>query len=112
MKIFNCRKTPKPNVADIEALNKEINNIYYKIYTDTYTKSTMNKANYGADFFWNGTLDDSQFDLLYDINQVGKLLFENFTDSPQVLFYRLPKATQSSNQNGTTPLTNQSSYQV
>ncbi|MEI8009110.1 MAG: hypothetical protein WCI00_07170 [bacterium] len=42
-------------------------------------------------------MDDSDFDLLYDINQVGKILFDTFTDSPQVLFYRLPKSPTGSN---------------
>jgi hypothetical protein len=45
-------------------------------------------------------LDDIDFDLLYDINQVGKILFESFKDSPQLLFYRLPTLQQSSSQNG------------
>jgi hypothetical protein len=45
-------------------------------------------------------LDDSDFDILYDINQVGKILFENITETPQLLFYRLPNSPQSSSQNG------------
>ncbi|MEI6672340.1 MAG: hypothetical protein WCL02_03045 [bacterium] len=44
-------------------------------------------------------MDDSEFDLLYDINQIGKILFDSFTDSPQLLFYRLPKIKKSSSQN-------------
>jgi len=58
---------------------------------------------------WNGTLDDSDFDILYDVNQVGKLLFDSFKETPQILFYRLPKAPQSSSQNNND---SSSSYQL
>ena len=62
--------------------------------------STLNKSNYGSDFFRNGTLDDSDFDLLYDINQVGKILFDAFKDTPEILFYTLPTLKKASAQNG------------
>lgn len=57
--------------------------------------SALNKNNFGSDLFWNGTLDDSDFDLLYDINQIGKLLFDDVIESPEILFYRLPKSPSS-----------------
>jgi len=58
--------------------------------------NALNEYTFGSDLFWNGTLDDSAFDLLFDINNVGKLLFDNFKDSPEVLFFRLPQASTSS----------------
>ncbi|HBB03513.1 TPA: hypothetical protein DCZ39_01220 [Patescibacteria group bacterium] len=62
-------------------------------------------------------MDDSDFDILYDINQVGKTLFENFKESPQILFYRMPAKVGASPiipQAGgaLSSLTDQSSYQV
>ncbi|MEI7920089.1 MAG: hypothetical protein WCH65_08300 [bacterium] len=91
-KFFACKHISSPaNIDQITALNNEINTIYFAGYTNTYSMSTLNQDNFGSDLFWNGTLDDSDFDLLYDINQVGKLLFDAFQDSPEVLFYRLPQ---------------------
>ena len=52
--------------------------------------STLDQDNFGSDLFRNGTLDDSDFDLFYDIEEIGKLLFDQFTESPDILFYRLP----------------------
>lgn len=110
-KFFVCRKISTPTSTDIENLNNEINGLYYDVYINTYTMSTLNKPNFWSDLFWNGTLDDSDFDLLYDINQVGKILFENFTDSPEILFYRLPKSPTSSN-GGNSSSSNQNAYQL
>jgi hypothetical protein len=75
-------------------LNNEINTLYRDGYINSYTISNLNKENFGSEILWNGTLDDSDFDLLYDINQIGKILFEDFTESPQILFYRMPKSPQ------------------
>lgn len=115
-KFFACKQIYKPTSADVEDLNNEINTTYYAIYTNTYTMSTLNKANFGSDLFWNGTLDDSDFDLLYDINQIGKIFFEGFVDSPQILFYRLPLSEQFSFSNtslSSSPTSaNQNSYQL
>ncbi|HMS90803.1 MAG TPA: hypothetical protein PKC87_01155 [Candidatus Absconditabacterales bacterium] len=99
-KFFACRNIEKPTSADIQNLNNEIHLVYTDIYTNTYTMSTLNKSNFGSDLFWNGTLDDSDFDLLYDINQIGKILFDDIAESPEILFYRLPTSPSSQNDNG------------
>lgn len=114
-KFFACKKISVPATSEqITALNNEINAVYYDGYANTYSLSTLNQDNFGSDLLWNGTLDDSDFDLLYDINQVGKVLFEAFQDSPEVLFYRLPEIASPSAQNGgaLSSITDQSSYQV
>lgn len=99
-KFFVCRGVLVPTDVDVKNLTDEINGVYYKSYTTSYATSNLNKDNYGSDFFWNGTIDDSDFDILYDINQVGKILFDSFKDTPQILFYRLPVANNSSSQGG------------
>ena len=111
IKFFACRKISTPTLIDISNLNHEINTVNYDAYSNAYTMSTLNKTNFGSDLFWNGTLDDSNFDLLYDINQVGKILFEWFTDAPQLLFYSMPKSPTNSNGGGSSS-SNQSAYQL
>ncbi len=98
-KFFTCKGiTTTPTLDQITSLNTEINTIYFEWYNNAYALSTLNQDNFWSDLFRNGTLDDSSFDLLYDINQIGKILFDNFKDSPQILFYRLPKTPVASPQ--------------
>jgi hypothetical protein len=37
-------------------------------------------------------LDDSDFDLLVDINALGTAFFSVFNPVPEILFYRLPES--------------------
>ncbi len=114
-KFFACRGIfGLVNNKQLEALNNEINLRYYNGYANSYMLDTLNEDNFGADLFWNGTLDDSDFDLLYDIDQIGKVFFEDFKESPQVLFYRLPQVEGAITQNGSdlSSLSDQGSYQV
>ena len=39
-------------------------------------QNTLDNANHGDDMFFNGTLDDSPFDLLLDIQLIGDILFK------------------------------------
>ena len=109
-KFFICKKIANPTSADSANLDTEINAKYLEIYPNIYSMSTINKDNFGSDFFWNGTKDDSDFDLLYDINQIGKILFENIQDSPQILFYKLPKSSAAAN--GVDYWSTQNAYQL
>ncbi len=95
------------------SLNAELTQHFSDIYLNTYTISSLTYDNFWSDLFWNGTLDDSDFDLLYDINQVGKLLFDEFKESPEILFYRLPEVSSVDTWWGDLDiLDDQSSYQV
>ena len=107
-KFFACKNITNPSAADRTSVNNEVQNVYYEWYANAYSLSTINQNNFGSDLFRNGSLDDSDFDLFVDIEEIGKLLFDQFTESPEILFYRLPTidgATDSS-------LNDQSAYQV
>lgn len=114
-KFFLCEnKSGTIDLATLTAKNNEINTLYYENYANNYTLSTVNQKNYWSDLLWNGSLDDSDFDILYDIGQVGKMLFDDFKDTPEVLFYRLPESQDPSARNGgdLSSLSDQNSYQV
>ena len=38
--------------------------------------NALSNDTYGTEFFQNGTLDDSDFDLLVDIAEIGRIMFE------------------------------------
>lgn len=98
-KFFSCNNRLDFKDTYVKNVNAEINALYYQEYSNTYDMDNLNEGTYWSDFFRNGTLDDSAYDLLVDINRVGNLLFDNFKDSPEILFYRLPKTP-------TTPIVN------
>ncbi len=44
----------------------------------------------GNDIYYNGTLDDSPFDLLVDIKAIGDILFAQNEKTDSMLFYTFP----------------------
>ncbi len=112
-KFLDCKNTTS-NLSSLADVDNEINRLFYDGYSNNYSLSSLNEDTFWSDLFRNGTLDDSSFDLLYDINQIGKILFDDFTESPQILFYRLPTSQTVSAQNGSdaSSLSDQDSYQV
>lgn len=63
-------------------------------YQSAWTTSIMARSYtdniYGSDYFQNGTLDDSDYDLLLDIYNIGTIMFEWFQKPVEILFFRLP----------------------
>ena len=47
-------------------------------------------VNLGANKYINGDLADSDYDLMYDISQVGTILYESYKPQPQIIFYNPP----------------------
>lgn len=50
-------------------------------------QTNMDAANRGDDIFYNGTLDDSPYDILLDMQLIGDVLFKGNTAAPQVILY-------------------------
>jgi len=44
----------------------------------------------GKDKYWNASLEDSPYDILYDIQMISKLFFEEVQNPYQVTFYQMP----------------------
>jgi hypothetical protein len=45
-KFFTCKNIQNPTNTDVSNLNAEINRVYYNIYTNAYTVSTLNNSNF------------------------------------------------------------------
>lgn len=52
--------------------------------------SSLSNDTYGTEFFQNGTLDDSDFDLLVDISEIGRIMFEGYKPPLTTVFYGMP----------------------
>lgn len=91
-RFLSCGKTVYLTIDDYTILEKDITKLYYQYLTNGFMLSTMDQSTFGEDLFWNGTLDDSDFDLLVDINALGTTFFSVFNPVPEILFYRLPQS--------------------
>jgi len=91
-KFFVCKNiTSTPVLQDYQNVQNEILSIYNTFIENNFNMQTLNQDNYGEDLFWNGTLDDSDFDLMIDMDEIGKVMFEWWEPVVQTLFYRLPE---------------------
>jgi len=80
------------NQAERTCIKQRVGNQYYTIennYTDLWS---FKEQNFGEDLFTNGTLDDSAYDILVDIKNIGNIMFTSFISPTQTLFYTLPKS--------------------
>ncbi len=83
--------------------SNKANELYLNMYTNFNSINTFDQINLGDDLFWNGKIDDADYDLLYDINIVGKILFEVVKDPPEVLYYQMPTVDSLPNYQVYTP---------
>jgi len=78
-----------------------INEFYQKSETSRKQGEDIQMANLGANKYINGDLADSDYDLMYDISQVGTILYKSYKPQPQIIFYNPPifsnKASNSEN---------------
>lgn len=72
-----------------------INLYFQKNYSNIKNIQSNKTINEWTDAFFNGTLDDSDYDILYDIQQVGNLIFEWNKEPPSVVFYQFPELKNS-----------------
>ncbi|MDR0283238.1 MAG: hypothetical protein LBI53_08395 [Candidatus Peribacteria bacterium] len=51
---------------------------------------SIKNAQMGRDKYWNVSLEDSPYDILYDVWMVSKLIFEEVQDPRSVTFFQMP----------------------
>jgi len=64
---------------------------FRNVFVSKSDLASMNWENFGSNYFQNGTLDDSDYDLMLDIKAIWELIFEWFKPPVEVLFYRMPE---------------------
>lgn len=87
------------NQAERVCIKQRVGKQYYTIennYTDLWS---FKEQNFGEDLFTNGTLDDSAYDILIDIKNIGNIMFTSFISPTETLFYRLPKSKSAAANN-------------
>lgn len=77
-----------------EEVRNVLNTEYNDHANDKDKHDTMNRDTLGSDLFQNWSLDDSDYDILVDVDKLWKKMFSSFTTPTQTLFYELPKINQ------------------
>ena len=67
-----------------------INEFYQKSETSRRQSEEIQMANFGANKYINGDIADSDYDLMYDMSQVGTILYKSYKPQPQIIFYNPP----------------------
>ena len=67
-----------------------INEFYQKSETSRRQGEDIQMANLAANKYINGDLADSDYDLMYDMSQVGTILYKSYKPQPQIIFYNPP----------------------
>lgn len=67
-----------------------VNDYYLEQYSNSYNLSSLSKWNEWYESYWNNSLEDSNYDILYDVYILSKILFESPEEPTEVLFYDLP----------------------
>ncbi len=96
-RLFACKQISSPTQEDYSLLQRELSLLYYQFLSSSFLTSTLEQENYWEDLFRNGDPDDSQFDLLVDIQFLWDLFFNVFQATPKVLFYSLPQRSSYQN---------------
>ena len=79
-----------------------INEFYQKSETSRRQGEDIQMANLGANKYINGDLADSDYDLMYDMSQVGTILYKSYKPQPQIIFYNPPNFSDKAS-NSETP---------
>ncbi|MDR2415133.1 MAG: hypothetical protein LBD75_00520 [Candidatus Peribacteria bacterium] len=99
---FNqCYYVPDSFKGDVmtDCLTKFVSR-YTAGYTETQRMQEVQMAQAGSDKYWNTSLEDSPYDIMYDISAVSKVLFESIQEPVEVVFYHLPEFSSQGNAGG------------
>jgi len=77
-------------------IKQRVGKQYYTVEKNYTDLGSFKEQNYGEDIFTNGSTDDSSYDILIDIKNIGNLLFSSFISPTETLFYKLPTSKSTS----------------
>lgn len=82
IRYLNCVNAVKKtnstlNTNEYEVCTNGIATQFEQYFVTQYGRNQLEQYSYGDEIFTNGTLEDSSFDLKYDIEQINKILYAN-----------------------------------
>ncbi len=88
-------------------VNKRINNQFQIVSENELSLEEFDEATIWEDLFMNGVADDSEYDLLIDIQNIWNILFESFVAPIEMVFYWYPWNYHKTNEISTLDLLKQ-----
>ena len=83
----NPQWTVKSNTKTIDICQTKVSQVFIQILLNKQNSLSIWDSLMDSEAFFNGTLEDSSYDILMDVYDVAKILFEQPQEPPQVLFY-------------------------
>lgn len=77
-------------IEDMQDCEEVVSQIFQRASNASLFFNALSNDTYGTEFFQNGTLDDSDFDLLVDIAEIGRIMFEWYKPPLTTVFYGMP----------------------
>lgn len=71
-----------------QTCQRTVLDIYVPLYQHFQDQAEVEVAGLGRNKYLNGELYDSEFDLLYDVAQIGKVFFQGFKAAPELAYYK------------------------
>lgn len=71
----------------------KVSSLYEDVLSNKKSVSTLTEKVKWNEYFWNGSLDDSTFDLLVDVYDIAKILFgeDESVPPPETVFFEMPQ---------------------
>ncbi len=86
-KLWQIRNTVTLNNACQNETEKE----FIQYYLNSYYMQTIEWWNKWSNFFWNASLEDSSYDIMTDVSNLAKILFQDVSEPAESRFYKMPK---------------------
>lgn len=77
-----------------------VTSVYNMSLTQSYTSNDISTSTIGGELFQNGTIEDSDYDIMVDIQNIWQLLFEWYEPPVELLFYKMPTISGGSDNDG------------
>ena len=95
-KLNVCKYNPKwwkllNTVTLNNACQSEANKSFIEYYLNSYYMQTIWWWNEWSNFFWNFTLEDSNYDIMNDVYNLANILFQDVSEPAESRFYKMPK---------------------
>lgn len=88
--------TDNNNVITRAKVDNRVNNNFILLSNNKSSFKQFETASIWEDLFINGVLEDGDYDLQIDMENIGNLLFESFISPIETVFYKLPTSKKGS----------------
>lgn len=95
----NATESDNGNLNERICIKKRFKTTYINIEKSKDDVNIIKSENFWEDLFSNWSLEDSEYDILIDINNIWNLLFTSFIGPTETLFYKKPTVKKWNSQN-------------